>query len=108
MNAATIPVTITPEAAQRTAELGLQSQVQSMIDYARQNLPDLDRIEVILVDRIELGEEDGVTIHAYGRRPYDPEDRFCDRISYDMVRQFPPEVLYYLLLAYHPVAGHAR
>ncbi len=107
MNAATVPVTITPEAAKRAAELGLQTQVQSMIEYALQNLPDLDRIEVILVDRTELGEEDGITIDAYGKRPYDPAETYTSKMIRDMVTQYPPEVLWYLLLDYHPGAANA-
>jgi hypothetical protein len=107
MNAASIPVTITPEALHRATELGLQAQMQSMIDYVLRNVPDLERIEVILVDRCELGEADGVTVHAYGRRPFDPSQRISDRIIRDLVDQFPAEVLEYLLVIYHPGGNHA-
>jgi hypothetical protein len=50
-SAATIPVSVTPEAAARLAELGFQAQADRMIEYARQNLPELVRIEVGLNER---------------------------------------------------------
>jgi hypothetical protein len=44
----TAPVTVTPEAAARIAELGLQAAVDRMIQYVRGNLPELTRIEAVL------------------------------------------------------------
>jgi hypothetical protein len=107
MGNATVPVTITPEGARRVAELGLQAEMQSMIDYALQNIPELDRIVVDIAYSYDAGQEDGVTIHAYGRRPFDPDDHTVDRVTRDIIQQFPPEVMWYLILAYYPGAGHA-
>src|SRR5438876_674217 len=102
-----VPVSVTPEAAARIAKLGIPSDVDRMIDYARRNLPDLDRIEVELYDRYELGDEPGLSIDAYGRRPFepvDPPDRDLDRW---MVTEFPPEVLEHIIMSYHPGAPYA-
>ena len=64
----------------RIGELGFQREVDQMIDYARRNLPDLDRIEVELHDRYELGDEPALVIEAYGRRPFDPADLMLDPV----------------------------
>jgi hypothetical protein len=55
MNGINVPVTVTPEAAQRLAELGFEKQAEQMIDYARQHIPQLLRIEVVLTDRYDMG-----------------------------------------------------
>jgi hypothetical protein len=72
-----------------------------------QNVPELDRIEVEIAYSYDAGQEDGVTVHAYGRRPFHPDDRISARISRDMVERFPPDVLWSLILMYHPGASHA-
>jgi hypothetical protein len=93
----TIPVTVTPEAAARIAELGFEKQVEQMIEYAR-HMPQVIRIEVVLNDRYDMGGEPGVAIEAYSTREYDPNDTTRrDRIRWE-VDTFPPEVLEHLLL----------
>jgi hypothetical protein len=104
---ATVPVTVTPEAAARIAKLGFQAQVNRIIDYARQNLPDLDRIEVELHDRYELGDEPVLVIDAYGRRPFDPADQTENEMDRWIVREFPPQVLEHLITNYRPGDTHA-
>jgi hypothetical protein len=94
---ATVPVTVTPEAAARIATLGFQAQVNRILDYARQHLHDLDRIEVELHDRYDLGDEPVLAIEAYGRRPFDPADKSENEMDHWIVREFPPEVLEHLV-----------
>jgi hypothetical protein len=104
---ATVPVTVTPEAAARIAHLGFQREVDRIIDYARQHLPDLDRIEVVLYDRYELGDEPGLAIEIYGRRPFDPADKADKEMVRWIVTEFPPEVLWHLITQYYPGAPYA-
>jgi hypothetical protein len=104
---ATVPVTVTPEAAARIATLGFQTQVNRIIDYARQHLPDLDRIEVELHDRYELGDEPVLAIEAHGRRPFDPADKSENEMDRWIVREFPPQVLEHLVTHYNPRDSHA-
>jgi hypothetical protein len=98
----TIPATWTPEATTRVAELGFQAQVELMIEYARENLPGLTRIEVVLNDRYDMGGEPGVAIEAYSRQ----FDSAGARISSDLVKwevsEFPSEVLEHLLINFLP------
>jgi hypothetical protein len=104
---AAVPVNVTPEAAARIAALGLQAAVDRMLDHARRRFPDLNRIEVVLYDRYELGDERGLAIEAYVRRPFDPadqEDRDLDRW---MVLEFPPAILQHVILCYRPRSPYA-
>jgi hypothetical protein len=101
-----IPVTVTPEAAARIAELGFQTQVGQMIEYAR-HLPEVTCIEVTLNDRYDMGGEPGVAIEAYGTRPYDPSDMFTADLIRWAVDTFPSEVLEHLLLTYTHGAPYA-
>jgi hypothetical protein len=98
MNAANVPLTITPEAAQRLAELGFQKQAEQMIDHARQHIPRLVRIEVVLTDRYDMGGPPGVTIKAWTNREFDPADQTRDNLIRWEVTNFPPEVLEHLKL----------
>jgi hypothetical protein len=95
-----IPVTVTPEAAARIAELGFQTQVQQMIDHARNHLPDVVRIEVVLNERYDMGGEPGVAVEAYGTRLFDANDRTDPELVQWGVTTFPSEVLEHLLLTY--------
>lgn len=61
---ATVPVTISPEAAARVAELGMRAELEQMIERARQTIPGLRRIEVIRFERYDLGGEPGVSLEA--------------------------------------------
>jgi hypothetical protein len=104
---ATIPVSVTPEAAARIAELGFQPQVDRMIEYARQHLPELVQIEVVLNERWDTGGEPGVAIEAWSRRPYNPVERISWKLTEWMVANFPSEVLEHLHMSYHPGPEHA-
>jgi len=104
---ATIPVTVTPEAAARIAHLGLQAEVDRMIDYARQHVPEVERIEVVLYDRYELGDEPGLSVDIYSRRPSNPQENIPWDLGGWVVREFPPEILEHIIMDYHSGEPHA-
>ena len=106
-NATTIPVSVTPEAAARLAELGFQAEVDRMIAYARQKLPELERIEVALNERYDTGGDAGVAVEVWSRRPFNPAERISWDLAGWMVKEFPPEVLEHLHMSYHPGAPYA-
>lgn len=106
--ATTVPVSVTPEAQARIDHLGFQAEVDRMLDYARHNLPDLDRIEITLHDRYELGDEPGLAIEAYGRRPFDPNDKTDWNLCHWIVREFPSAVLWHINMSYYAGASDAR
>jgi hypothetical protein len=95
---ASVPVSVTPEAAARIARLGLQDAVDRMIAHARQAYQDVVRIEVVLYDRYEAGDEPGLAIEVYSNRPHDPRDRTHSKVIEWAVREFPPEVLWHLII----------
>ena len=103
----TIPVTVTPEAAARIAELGFEAHVETMLEYARQNIAGLVRLEVVLNERYDLGGEPGVAIDAWSERPFVPGDNTSRDLVGWLVDTFPPEVLEHLHMSYLPGAGHA-
>ncbi len=104
----TIPVIVTPQAAARIAELGFQSQVDRMIEHARQVLPQLERFEVALNERYDMGGDSGVAIEAHGKHPSPVDDGIFGKLADRMVNIFPPEVLEHLSIDYHPGEPHAR
>jgi hypothetical protein len=104
---ATIPVTVTPEAAARIAELGLEAEVERMIDHARQHLPDVERIEVILYDRFDGCDAQGISIDVYSRRPFNPDESISRDLSRWFVRAFDSEVLEQVIMDYRPGEPHA-
>src|SRR5262249_36637016 len=98
----TIPVTWTPEATARVAELGFQAQVDQMIEYARRNLPGVTRIEVVLNDRYDMGGEPGVAIEAYSTEFDSVAERLPSHLVEWEISEFPPEVLEHLLMDFLP------
>jgi hypothetical protein len=99
MNAMNVPITFEPEAAQRIAQLGFENPVEQMIDYARQNLPNLVRIEVLLNIRYEEPDsEDGVFIQAWCVGQYDPADPTTGELDRWVISTFPPQVLEHLCI----------
>jgi hypothetical protein len=67
----TIPVTVTPEAGERIAELGVQAEFQQMLERALQIVPALKRVEVVLEPPWDTGDEPYLTINAYHGGPPD-------------------------------------
>jgi hypothetical protein len=97
-----LPVAVTDEARYRIAKLGLHAEVQRIIEHAQETVSDLEHIDVVLYDRYDLGDEPGLAIDVYSRRPY---DRLADderKLARWMVSEFPPTVLQHLILDYHP------
>jgi hypothetical protein len=85
----------------------MQAEVERMLDYARQNIPELVRIEVVLNDRYDEESPPGVAIDAYGQRPFNPADRTDSGICRWMVKSFPAQVLEHIHLWNYLESGHA-
>ena len=89
---ATIPVTVTPEAAALLAELGKQAEFEQMVAKAKEVTPYLRAIHVALAYDPEGAMEPQVVIQAHR----DDTDWQSDHSSWDFdhwqVRTFPPEV----------------
>src|SRR5262245_59190318 len=108
MNATpSVPVTITPEAAARVAELGMEKELEQMLEHARQVVPDLKRLDVVLAHREPLGAEPGVTVRVTTARPFVPGDRTDWDLGVWTVNTFPARVCEYLLLDLYYETLHA-
>jgi hypothetical protein len=107
ITSATVPVSITPQAEARLAELGMHAEMERMIEHAREVLPEVARIEVVLNDRYDLGGEPGVVAEVYGKEPCPANDGTFWKLAERMVSSFTPQVLEHLHVSYHPGAVHA-
>jgi hypothetical protein len=102
------PVTVTPDAAARLAELGLETEVDQILEHARQVLPELARIEVVRIDRYDMGGEPGIAVEAYGKNYSSPDAGIFWKLADWMATTFPPAVLEHVSVDYHPGDVHAR
>jgi len=59
----TIPLTVEAEAAALVAELGLQAELEQMLDHARQTIPGLQELNVKFAPAYDTGEE-GIILEA--------------------------------------------
>jgi hypothetical protein len=96
MAAPTIPIVVNEDAAARVAELGMQRELEQMLEHARQVVPDLRALRVTLEhDPARPEDEPQVVLWAYRDKPR-PEDLSSDRTDSDYaawkIRTFPPEV----------------
>jgi hypothetical protein len=104
-----VPVTVSPEAAARIAELGIGSAVERMLAHARRTIPGLKALEVILEPTYDLGPpDDWLTIRALCDRDWDPEDKAEDEFGRWRITTFPPEVCQHIALLIHYRTGRAR
>jgi hypothetical protein len=72
-----IPIKVTPEAATRISELGMQRELEIMIEHTCQTIPGLRAVEVQLALPYDTGGEPRIVIEAQRPDPgreYDPTD----------------------------------
>jgi hypothetical protein len=106
--ATTVPVSITPVAAARVAELGMQAELDRMLEHTRQTVAGLLRIEVVLAPPYDTGDEDGITIEAFKKEPYDPSDRTQWDWGTWLVDNFHPDVWRHFAMLIIYLAADAR
>ena len=63
----TIPVTITPDAEARVVELGMRSDLEHMLDHAREVIPGLRRLNVEFWEPEDFIDDPRITIEAIQR-----------------------------------------
>jgi hypothetical protein len=92
MTPTTVPVTVTPEAATRVAELGMQAELERMLEHTRQAVSGLRAIEVQLALPYDTGDETSIIIQATMDDPHLEYDPIEDQLGAWQVRTFPPDV----------------
>jgi hypothetical protein len=104
----TIPVTVTPEAAAHVAQLGMRKELEQMLEYARQTIPGLLRLDVVLAPPYDTGDEDSVVIEATrdmaSRLANDPTWRQWSKWR---AETFSPDVGRHFAFLMNYEAGHA-
>jgi hypothetical protein len=98
MTMATIAVTVTPEAAARIAELGMQAELERMLQHTRQTVSALRAIEVQLALPYDTGEETTIVIEVTMDDPRCDDDPTDTDWARWQVRNFPTEVCRYFVM----------
>ncbi len=104
-----VPITVESDATARVADLGMESQLQQMLEHTQQAVAGLRSIQVKLAyDPEEPDDDPRIVIRAYRRDPdsdYDPTD-------WDwgvwFVNTFPPDVCRHFGMDSWYEAPHAR
>jgi hypothetical protein len=104
----TVPVTITPEAEGRLAELGLQAELEQMLERIRQVVPELRHIDVELVERYDTGGEPGVSVNAWSSLPWQQVNDVWWPLARWEGETFRPQVLQHLSIDVCCEGNHAR
>jgi hypothetical protein len=104
----TTPVTITPEAAERIAELGCRAEFEQMLEKLRQLVPELRRVEVWLTPPCdETGNESGVQIDAFRGGPVTVSDPAGESWRRWKIEAFSPDVWRHFHMDVLPETAHA-
>src|SRR5947209_13494406 len=104
---ATVPVCITPEAAALVGELGMQAELDRVVEHTRQAVAGLQHVAVTLAPAYETRPSPGINIEAYTDRPFEEEDRTQGQWDRWLVTTFPPEVCEHFALMLREAPGHA-
>ncbi len=105
---ATVPLTITPEAVDRLAELDMQAELEQMLERARQMVSGLTRIRVELAERHDLGGDPGVTVRVFREEDDASGEDLESVLGTWMTRSYPPEVCGILAILIDQENNHAR
>src|SRR4051812_19362877 len=105
----TIPVRVSPEAEARVAQLGVQRELDLMIEHTKETVPGLRAITVSLESRYDHGDEPVLLISAEVPGPGsvdDPTEPLWDRW---VIATFPPEVLeHFCFMVAYGAGGDGR
>ena len=103
---ATIPVTIQLDAAAFLAEIGMERELNRVLDHAKETIPHLFTLDVGLHDFPETGPP-SLTIYAHREPYFGRPDRAWDEFGSWTVRNFRPEVLQNMSLqtVHHNIEG---
>ena len=91
--ATNVPVTIQPDAAQHVAELGMQAELERMLEHAQRTIPGLVRIDVWLQPEYDTGGGPCVILDFYRNDPFRLDDPTDDQWLDWRINTFSPDVL---------------
>ena len=108
MSVTTIPVTVDAEASVHVAELGMQRELDAMLEFLRQNVPDLHRIDVTLQPPYDTGDDPGVIIEITRDDPHGEGDRIRKSWRDWKIDTYSPDIWRHFALFEVPGESHAR
>jgi hypothetical protein len=85
----------------------MHKELEQMIEHTRQTVPGLQRIEITLAERYDMGGEPGISIEAYTSRLFVPGEKIRGDWGRWKVTTFPPEVCEHFALMLRHGADHA-
>jgi hypothetical protein len=92
----TIPVTVTPEATARLAELGFQQELDLMLQHTLQSVPALRSVAVQLALPYDTGEEPTIVIEATANLDATGICQAEQQWGNWVINTFPPQVWAYI------------
>ena len=98
MTPTTIPITVTPEAVARVAELGMQAELDQMLEHTRQTVPGPRSIEVQEELPYDTGDETTIVIWVARDDPHLEKDTTDREWGRWLVRTFSPDVCRYFVM----------
>jgi hypothetical protein len=87
-----VPIRIEPAAAERVRELGLQAELDCVLDHTQKTVADLRRLEVALYDDPDEPGKPRVHLLAVVNHADSPDDALDATWGRWFVAAFPPEV----------------
>src|SRR5437763_11342185 len=93
-----VPVTVSPEAMARVAELGLQREFEQIVEHTRRSIPGLRRIEVTLAPPQDTGDDPRVILDAFLSGRESLQDPVFDPWGEWMLATFSPDVWRHFML----------
>jgi hypothetical protein len=103
----TVPVTVTEQAAAHVAELGMQAELEQLIEQTRRLVPALKHIEVVLALPYDTGDEPGIVIEAWRGDTYRPGDPAEDQWDDWKIRTYSPDIWRHFTMMTHYLGDHA-
>src|SRR4051812_44835886 len=94
----TVPVTVTPEAKAWVAKLGMQRELEQMVEHTIQTVSGLRSIEVTVTEAPWFKDEPTVVIHAHRPHPGGEDDSTDRDWGQWLVNTYPPEICTHFVL----------
>ncbi len=106
MTTTTVPIHVTPEAAARVAELGMQAELDRMLEHTRQTVPGLRSIEVQLALPYDTGDDTTIIIQPTSDVPFRPDDPIQREWDEWQMNTFSPDIYRHFILMPHYGTAH--
>ena len=105
---ATVPVIVTPEAADHVRQLGLEREFAQILDYVQRTAPELLRIEAVLDYDPDAPVPDAVLIRTVQPEPDRTDLTWKHAFNRWIIATYPPAIGVHFVLMPGYEARHGR